>query len=106
MNKRRSMIWLAVVAVLACAGALAYLLRPPGTNIINSEQEARTSCEIALESHLRDVKKEDEKWQIATVRFDSSADRWLCTLTDNQGKKLFIILKPKTGGFEVSASNN
>jgi hypothetical protein len=105
MSRRSWKGFLAIVALVVIgAGAIVYLFLPSAGNAITSEQEARASCEVALKSHLRDVKKEDEKWQITTVRFDPSTDRWFCTLAGDQGRKLFIILKPKTGGFEVSAS--
>lgn len=107
MNRSSLKILLTIVAVVAIGtGAIVYLFTPPAGRAISSEQEAIAACEIALKSHLRDVKKESEKWQMTTVRFDSSTDRWLCTLAGNQGRKLFIILNPKTGGFEVSASDS
>ena len=97
-----------MIATLVVVGAvaIAYVFLPAEGNVITTEQGARASCEVALKSHLHDVKKESERWQVSTVRFDSSADRWLCTVAGEQGKKLFIILKPKTGGFEVSASDS
>ena len=105
MSSQARRKWLLVVAVVVIVAAIAYVLFRPTGNVITSEAEARASCQVALQSHLRDVKKENEKWQIATVRFDASSDRWFCTLAGDQEKKLFIILKPKTGGFEVSASD-
>jgi hypothetical protein len=97
------MIGLAIISiVVVCAAALVYLFLPPTTNVITSEQEAKASCEIALKSHLHDFKKENEKWEIAIVQFDPSVDRWVCTLTGADARKLFIIMKPKTGGFEVT----
>ena len=97
--------WLATGLVLVCAAFVVYLLIPQTENVITSEREAKTSCEVALKSHLRDMKQENEAWAITTVQFDSSVGRWLCTLTGAKGK-LYIILKPKTGGFEVSTSSN
>lgn len=91
--------------VLVGAAFLVYLLLPSTAPVIASEEEAKASCEVALKSHLRDMKQENETWAITAVQFDSSVDRWLCTLTGAKGK-LYIILKPKTGGFEVSTSSN
>jgi hypothetical protein len=106
MTARAPKFWWAIaVAVLVCASALLYFLSRPRPDVITNEREARASCEIALRSHLQDMKRQKEEWDIATVRFDSSTDRWHCTLEGAGGKRLYIILKPKTGGFEVSASD-
>lgn len=106
MTARAPKLWLAIAAaLLVCAAVLLYFLSAPNADVITSEREAMASCEIALRSHLQDMKKEKEQWDIATIRFDSSTDRWLCTLEGTGGKKLYIILKPRTGGFEVSASD-
>ena len=94
------------MAVAVLVAGVVYLLVPHTDDVIRSEPEARASCQVALASHLRDFKKSDEKWQIVEVRFESSTDKWFCVLTGDRNKKLYIILKPKTGGFEVSSSDS
>ena len=92
-------------AVLVCAVLVAYFVAHNGSSrVIATTEEATRSCQVALKSHLADMKQTDT-WQTSSVTYDKAADRWLCTLNDQQGRRLFIIIKPQTGGFEVSVSN-
>ena len=71
-------------------------------NAITSEADANTSCQQALVSHLADMRQESPNWALSEVSYDPSVDRWLCSFDKPGEKKTYVILKPKSGGFEVT----